>query len=652
MANEFFYDAVQAVNEITSLPGKRIDDFMDQTRRYQDGDIGVADQMLMGGANAVGMLTDVPLASLGKIAEVSGNFLLDVVDSVTPESFDAFLKKGISDLKEGVMETEAAKIALKTLEENPQWVKRLGYLSDLSTIPASRVLKKNALPDLSLEAPNRQPSFYGSGTLGQISSIARTTPAALAAFVNPRAAASRRGGVPMSVRNEAAKITPERQEKHAELSKKKPFGSKKEGPQRTEKEQEWVMQYRKDLSFLEGQLDQTQLISKGRGLETQGVVKSFEKVQQLDSGVLNPAILSTATSFSNLSKKDIELTKDNFAVIEEKMRKDQKIEPTEEVKVVVRNPTAFSDVSKEGLKGPSKEATRIFYARASMQKHFPEKTTLTDADLKEFVALTKLPDDTLYRMWGTKKGIIPTKVPKKDRKKANALDRKIYKYTESDIYGTNKRADKDTIEMYFKYKRMEQNNKKFTKPQQKIYAGMKARVLKASESLDQRGDTVYFNGSHKSSAKGLGGVNDQFMLNRQGNFVHFMNDENDLFGYTVPGDSRVLSVLPPTGYNVFAPVGGKVTPGDKSSKQVFVDELSELGATPVNKEKTGMLQQAAEGIKKQEIPSLRASDFENLGASSAVAVNSARALPTSEERMLTQAPNSNEYLAAFKKGVR
>ena len=60
MSNESFFD------EIMSLPGNRVDDFMDQTRRFQKGDIGVADQMLMGGANALGMLTDMPLAVLGQ----------------------------------------------------------------------------------------------------------------------------------------------------------------------------------------------------------------------------------------------------------------------------------------------------------------------------------------------------------------------------------------------------------------------------------------------------------------------------------------------------------------------------------------------------------------------------------------------------------
>ena len=51
MAFEDFY------NRVSSLPGKRYDDFMEQTRRYQEGEIGVGDQMLQGGANALGLLT-------------------------------------------------------------------------------------------------------------------------------------------------------------------------------------------------------------------------------------------------------------------------------------------------------------------------------------------------------------------------------------------------------------------------------------------------------------------------------------------------------------------------------------------------------------------------------------------------------------------
>lgn len=77
MAFEDFY------NRVSSLPGKRYDDFMEQTRRYQEGEIGVGDQMLQGGANALGLLTDVPLFAAG-----------EAVSAVTPE----FIKRAWTKL--------------------------------------------------------------------------------------------------------------------------------------------------------------------------------------------------------------------------------------------------------------------------------------------------------------------------------------------------------------------------------------------------------------------------------------------------------------------------------------------------------------------------------------------------------------------------
>ena len=150
--------------------------------------------------------------------------------------------------------------------------------------------------------------------------------------------------------------------------------------------------------------------------------------------------------------------------------------------------------------------------------------------------------------------------------------------------------------MYYKYKKMEQDGVKFRKPQKEIYDGMKARIQRESETVDVRDGTAYFEQSHLSSAKGLGGVNDQFMMNKKGDFVHFINDENDLFGQTVPGDSRVLSVTSPNGYNMF--VASRKAPTSKPSpaKKTFQRELQEMGAEPVNAQPKGMLEQAAVGL--------------------------------------------------------
>ena len=613
MANKSIYDAMKSIGEITSLPGQRYDDFMEQTQRFQEGEIGYPDQMLMGGANALGMLTDIPYAIAGKGTEIAS----DAVGSMLPE----LVTKGYKDLKQGIKETDAAKATMQWMKENPQWMKRLGYAADLAVAPAGKTVRDSVIPDLSLEANNRQPWFYGSGIGGKLASIGVTAPKAVVNALNPFSSASRRGGIPTALRDVADSFTPERIKEAARIENK-------DKSERTTEESNSLRNYRKDLSFLEGQLDQTQLLNRGRGVESQNVVGAFEKVQQLHAGTLNFDVLKAAISFSSLKKKNIELTNDNLGVIEERIRKDQGIETNEKVEVVVRNPNAFSRITRESFKGLSKSATRIFYAKDSLKRHFPEKENFTDAELKEFVSLTRLPDDSLYRL--------------KDGKPANVLEKKFFAFTENKKFGTKGRSPKDTIDMFYKYKKIEADGKNLTKPQQKIYDGMKARIQLVSETLDQRGDTIYFSGSHNSSAKGLGGVNDQFMVDRRGNFVHFLNDENDLFGQVVPGDSRVLSIAPPNGYNVFN-YTKESAPSQKPPKQVFQSELAELGSPPVNQQPSGMLQQAAVAIQNQEKPRVRPTDFKNAAAVSALASGGPR------DSMLTDAPSSAEYLASFGK---
>jgi hypothetical protein len=583
MANEGFF------SRLGSLPGKRVDDFMEQTRKYQRGEIGVGDQMLQGGANALGLLTDIPFFVAG-----------EAVSAATPD----FIKKGLDQVAEGIKDTEAAQVAMQYMQENPQMMKRLGYAMDLSAVPAAKAAKGGMLRDLSLEAPNRQPTFYGSGQLGQVASIARTAPTALYDTLSPKAAASRREGVPMSVRREASRITPERRKKAGDIRNK----DKKD---RTKEEVEFLGNFNKDLSFLEGQLDQTQLLKTGRGEPAQGVIKSFEKVQALDKGTLSPDILAKAVSLSEpLAKRGISLDKNNLAVIEEKIRKAQGIGPNEKVEVVIRNPTAFSDISKESLRGPNKEATRVFYARSSLQKYFPEKKDFSDQELREAVSMTRLPDDKLYNL--------------SSGKEANRYEQYLYKLLQPKKYGTKGRNDSKTIDMYYKYKKMEQDGVKLRKPQQEIYDGMKARIQQVSETVDVRDGTAYFQGSHLSSAKGLGGANDQYMMNKKGDFVHFIDDENDLFGQTVPGDSRVLSITSPNGYNMFAAAGRAPTSKPSQAKQTFQRELQEMGAEPVSALPKGMLEQAAVGIQKQPMPNVRPSDFKNVGAAGALAAQTAR----------------------------
>ena len=114
------------------------------------------------------------------------------------------------------------------------------------------------------------------------------------------------------------------------------------------------------------------------------------------------------------------------------------------------------------------------------------------------------------------------------------------------------------------------------------------------------------------------------MVKKKGDFVHFINEENDLFGQTVPGDKRVLSVVAPNGYNVFAPAGRVKGQASGDRKEVFQRELQQLGAEPVSKRPEGMLEQAAVGIQRQATPNVRASDYRNLAAAGALGTGASR----------------------------
>lgn len=579
------------LERMSELPGKRTDDFMEQTRRYREGEIGLEGQLLQGAANAVGMLTDIPFAAAG-----------EAVGALTPE----FIQKGIQDLIQGISETEAAQVAMRYAQENPEVMKRLGYAADLSVIPAARAAKSGMLQDLSMEASNRQPWFYGKGLAGKAASIGVTGPTAVIDTLRPSAAASRRAGVPMSLRRSAAPITPERRAKAADIRK-----IKKDN--RTQEEQKFLDSFDKDLSFVEGQLDQTQLLSRGRGIETQGVVKSFENVQQLAGGKLSPEALEKSSVFSKaIERENMQISKNNLAVLEERIRKAQGMSPNEDVEVVIRNPKAFSDIGREisWEKAGSSSSKRIMLAKKALQRHFPDQKEFTDEELREFVAMTKLPDDTIYNL--------------KTKKEASLLEKQWYRLTESEKYGRNvPRRDSETIDMYYKYKKMEQEGQRLRKPQQEIYDGMKGRVRKTIDNLDVRGDTVYFSDSHVSAAKGLGGVNNQFMVNRRGDFLGVINDENDLFGKTVPGDKRVLSVAPPEGMNVFKKAA-KTAKEEDILKTRFQQELQAMGAEPVAQTQKGLLEQAAVGIQRQPRPGVRPEDFRNLAAAGALTTGTAR----------------------------
>lgn len=556
---------------------RRIADFARQSQRYSRGELGLGDQMLQGAANAVGMFADVP-----------AELFMSAASSVTPD----FVKQGIRDLGNQVMNTDAAKATVQYLQQNPDIAKRLGYAADLgSIVPATRAAAtaaqapKRSVQALSLEAPNRQPYFYGSGTAGQIASLASTAPQAVADVLNPRAVASRREGVPMAVRRAAAPITEERIAKFNQLKSKQ---------NKTDADNEFLRDFKEDLSYVEGQLDQTQLINYARGAESKGIIKDFENLQAVAMGKLDSATVKSAVENSNQLKKSNITLDDN--IIDTVVDRIKTAQGVDDALVVIRNPSAFSDIAKETLKGKSSEASFLFHGMQQIRKLFPEKTEFTQNELVEFAALSKIMDKTL--------------VNKESRKPLNAAERFISKMTESSKYTTKNTRQQayQKIEQYYKYKKMESTGQPLTKGQQSAYEQAQAMIERAKGQIKIEDGVVYVRGSHLSAAKGLGGTNDQFVLKTNGDVVHFINDKNDLMGMTPPGDKQVISIAVPNGYNVFKKADKNVPAADKAQKAAFQQNLQARGAESAGATRTGLLTQASRDINRSS-PQVTARDF-------------------------------------------
>lgn len=548
---------------------RRVDDFVSQTRRYNRGEIGLGDQMLQGAANTVGLFTDVP-----------AELFMTAASAVTPD----IVKRGIKDIGNQLMDTEAAKAAAQYLQQNPDMAKRLGYGLDLGAVVPAAGAARTGTRALSLEAPNRQPYFYGSGVGGQLASVGVTAPRAVADTLSPSAVASRRQGLPMSVRRSAAPITENRITRYNELNAK---------ADKTEADNKFLREFKEDLSYLEGQLDQTQLIQYGRGTETQGIVKEFENLQAIALGSLDvPTIKSAVANSPALRKNNITLDDNIINTVVDRIKQAQGVD---DALVVVRNPTAFSDIAKETLKGKSTEASFLFHGMQQIRKLFPNKTEFSQDELVEFAALSKMMDKTM--------------VNKESGKPLNAAERFINKMTESSKYTTkNTRQQTYTkIEQYFKYKKMEDSGQKMTKGQQAAYEQAQAMLDKAKSKIKVEDGVVYVRGSHLSAAKGLGGVLDEIVMNTKGDMVHFIADKNDLFGMTPPGDKQVISIAVPNGYNVFNKPSKTVPAPDKAQKRQFQENLAARGAEPAGATRVGLLTQTARAIN-QERPRVRPTD--------------------------------------------
>jgi len=306
-----------------------------------------------------------------------------------------------------------------------------------------------------------------------------------------------------------------------------------------------------------------------------------------------PTIKNAVATSSQLQKSNISLDDNIINTVVDRIKSAQGVD---ESLLVVRNPTAFSDIAKESLRGPSVEASLIFKARDTVRKLFPKKTKFSQEELVEFAAMSKIMDRTM--------------VNKESGQPLNSSERFIQKMTESSKFTTKNTRQQayNKVAQYYKYKKMEEAGQKLTKSQRAAYEQIQARLEVAKKQIKVEDGVVYIQGSHRSAVKGLGGVNDQFVLKTNGDFVHFINDKNDLMGFTPPGDKSVVSIAVPNGYNIFNKPTTAVPTPDKAQKKQFQESLTDRGAEPAGATRVGLLTQTARAIN-QERPNVKPTDL-------------------------------------------
>ncbi len=514
------------------------------------------------------------LRSLGETGGAVGDIAAPVVEQglkLVPD----LVKDGFSDVVKGVMETGPAQYALKWMETHPEQardiVSALNAAQLMPGLQASRGIRS-----LAHNMPNELQGFYGSGVSGQALAAGKEAPMALAMSmrqaISPQAQARmRQGGVSERLRHVSGK--------KADVMEKNPMGSK---------------EYKDARGFAEGQMDQSSLLLHGSGHESQFMDDTFRSTQELHTGPLDSDTMkSVFTTYKPDNYTDLPIDDEMVSVMTRRVRDAQEIKPNENVQMVLRHPTSGADLAPEMTSKGGAPGKRMYKARQWEQKLNPGKTKFDSVDeVKEFVATRALVDSDIVRKDGRA-------LTKADRAELKAFGPRKGKYKVKEEGNGN-------VDAYYKYKQLEREGKLTHKASIKKYEELKKRIAKAKDNVetDSQG-RVYTQSSHRSSAKGLGGVNDQYVIDKDGNVFSFINDENDLFGKKVPGDQRVVSVTPPTVYNVFTDRKNASDTLGKAHRENVRGLLAEQGS--LDRGAKGLTQQQARAISNYS-PKVRASD--------------------------------------------
>jgi len=604
--------------------GQSLWDIAEQVNR---GERSYAELALAGASNSTGAIFDVPAAAIG---------------ALVPDS----IKEGFSDIMQQVYDTEAAKAASYWMKENPRATQNILNAVELAgNLSGAKVVGSGKLTaDAALQSPSKLPGFYGSGTGGQFLSmfkagLTKTLPNVARTYLSPTQAAMHREGLPIPLQRQTKQVSSDsfwnkkeklaQQIKALEIEKAElPKGSREAAKitAAIDKKREKVKQMNSEVSFVEGQAEQTKLLNQSGGRESTGLLADFEKAQGVRAGAFTPAsVYRNLTESEKLKNAGIVPDMEMAEMLHGRVTKAWEIDKSklDNTETFIRRDNIFSNISVANKKAArdtrsSKTATLLRGAGELWTKYNPSPDVGTISfnsveDLKTFAALTQLGDKTLMRKGNKAKGI--------ESRPANKAERIFYKATESKRFAPrhDNSAVVQKMDQYLRYTDELKKGGRLTKAQAAAYDNILADMekIKANMDVDSAG-RVYLSGSHSSAVKALGGVNDQFVGDLRGNIVNMVTDENDLgniplffiggkaglpkkLSLRVPGDKRMITQVEPNVYNVFGlDEKTKKLADQRQAKDTFVSSLEEKGTPVRSKTREGMLRQFSEAVEKRK----------------------------------------------------
>mgnify|MGYP003639835785 CR=1 FL=1 len=586
--------------------------------QYEAGEISGPEYRLSAAATAI-----------GTIADPVGRLVIEAADWLTPPALDQALK----DLAANAMDTEPVKKLMQAAEENPRVAATLMDFLDvggaISGYGAAKKVGGEFAKDLAKAAPNKQgSSFYGSGVVGQVASLLKTSPQAVVDTVT-------------------AYTSP------AEMAK---LNTNPEALQRVYKEA-LKAKDSKSASWVEGQADQQVMLLTASGKPVRGPLRDFMDAQYTVTGDLTDGTLKQIIDTNpNVKAYGMDVDDEMLSVLRQRIMTAQNISPNEPAPLAMgRNDGFASDVGPEYMAGHGSNVVNNLYRASKVRQRIYGDTPFVGDEYLDFAALARIERKTLQGRngdanWGEKKiskafGPDTAKefgiAPQQNRSDANSMIDSYFSLKKrtadadlaADYFKQQAKAIKDANpSVNFKGRAVGQDKeiikaykaaiaaekKAFNKVNttaRKKYSDIQKRIseVKAAFTLDSKG-RVYFGDSHKSRLKALGGVNDQIVMDKDGNILTVINDENDLMGEIPAGHRRTIAIPRPHVYNVFqrkAPVS--IAKENKGIKDTFIASMQERGAGKQPRTPAGMNRLLGEALERYT-PEVTSADTQRVRA--------------------------------------